>query len=37
MSFPRPYNNGFEIEDDEWYVEPRWCVHQLLDHLDAIG
>ena len=37
MPFPRPYNNGFEIEDDEWYVEPRWCVHQFLDHLDAIG
>jgi hypothetical protein len=37
MPFPRPGNNNFEIADDEWYVEPRWCVHQFLDYLDAIG
>jgi hypothetical protein len=37
MPFPRPGNNGHDREANEWYVEPPWCVHQLLDHLDAIG
>jgi hypothetical protein len=35
--FPRPGNNGFKIVEREWYVEPRWCVHQFLDYLDAIA
>jgi hypothetical protein len=35
--FPRPGNNGFGIAREEWYVEPRWCVHQFLDYLDFIG
>jgi hypothetical protein len=35
--FPRPGNNGYERERNEWYVEPPWCVHQFLDYLDAIG
>jgi hypothetical protein len=27
-----PRNSGYERVDKDWYVEPRWCVHQLLDH-----
>lgn len=30
-------STNYERAADEWYVEPRWCVEQLLDAIDFCG
>jgi hypothetical protein len=32
-----PRRSGYEREEHEWYVEPPWSVHQILDQLTAEG
>jgi hypothetical protein len=32
-----PRRSGYEREENEWYVEPRSCVHQILDQLADEG
>jgi hypothetical protein len=27
-----PRRSGYPRQPNDWYCEPRWCVHQLLDH-----
>jgi hypothetical protein len=32
-----PRRSGYERDPNEWYVEPRWCVHQMLDTIEIEG
>jgi hypothetical protein len=32
-----PRHSGYRRERNEWYVEPRWCVHQILDAVEIKG
>jgi hypothetical protein len=35
--YPRPHNNGYELEKWGHYVEPRWAVNLMLDAVKIIG
>jgi hypothetical protein len=32
-----PLRSGYERDPNEWYVEPRWCVYQMLDTIEIEG
>jgi hypothetical protein len=32
-----PRRSGYACQAYDWYCEPRWCVHQLLDHETFTG